>query len=356
MRTSSASLPTTLRAGDTRGAMRTRRHSPWFALVIAACLVASAGLASPVHADTPPWAIGVTDAKKAEAKTFLDAGNALFLDKKYAEALEQYKSAVAAWDHPAIRFNIVRCLIQLDRPVDASDNLKLALKYGADPLEEAVYTEALSYEKLLANQIGDLRVECQQPGVKVTLDGQPLATCPAKEMRRVVPGPHQVVATKAGLMTRTVEVVVLGGRSQDVPVNLETLARGARIEHRWSTWIPWVVFGSGFAIAGVGAVVDLNAVANMDSYDRTIAQNCSMMACLETDPKIAGVRDLKSKAELRSAIGISVMVVGAATVATGAVMLYLNRGRTVYPESIEKLTPTVTPMPGGAALTLSGAF
>ncbi len=314
------------------------------------------GMAAPARADTPPWSVGVTDAQKAEAQRNLDAGNALFLDKKYAEALEKYKAAVAAWDHPAIRFNIVRCLIQLDRPVDASDNLTQALKYGARPLEEAVYAEALAYQKLLANQIGDLTMSCSQPEVKVTLDGQPLATCPAKETRRVAPGPHQVVATGKGLLTKTVEVVVIGGKSQDVPVKLDPLARAAHVEHRWAQWKPWVVFGTGFAVAGIGAMLDLSAVSDMDSYDRTVAQNCSMMACADDDPRLAGVADLKSSAETKSHVAVGVMIVGAATVATGAVMLYLNRGRTVYPDSVEKLTPSVAPMPGGAAFMLSGGF
>ena len=47
---------------------------------------------------------------------------------------------------------------------------------------------------------------------------------------------------------------------------------------------------------------------------------------------------------------------GGATIATGAVMLYLNRGRTVYPSAMERLTPTVTPMPGGATLSFGGRF
>ena len=331
--------------------MSRRRH--WIALAITAGL---AGTAAPAHAETPPWSVGITDAKKAEAQKFLEAGNALFLDKKYAEALEKYKSAVAAWDHPAIRFNIVRCLIQLDRPVDASDNLKQALKYGAAPLEEAVYSEALAYEKLLSNQIGDLTISCAQPDVRITLDGQPLATCPAKESRRVSPGPHQLVGTKPGLTPKTVEVVVIGGKTQEVPVKLDPLGQSAKIVHRWATWKPWVVFGAGFAIAGIGGILDLTAVSDMDSYDRTVAQNCSVTACTKDDPRLADVVHLKSDAERTTRIAGSIIIFGGAVVATGAVMLYLNRGRTVYPDSIEKLTPSVTPTNGGATLSLSGAF
>jgi len=59
----------------------------------------------------------------------------------------------------------VRCLIQLDRAVEAAENLELALKYGAAPLEENVYAEAIAYQKLLANQVGEVAVKCEQPGV-----------------------------------------------------------------------------------------------------------------------------------------------------------------------------------------------
>ena len=311
--------------------------------------------AAPAWADTPPWAVGVTDAQKAKAQAALEQGNALFLDKKYAEAMEKYKAAVASWDHPAIRFNLVRCLIQLDRPVEASDNLKLALKYGAAPLEEAVYSEALAYEKLLANQIASVTVKCSQSGVKMTLDGQPLPTCPTTEQRRVAPGAHQLVGTKDGFLTRSIEVVVIGGKDQQVSLSLDPIEKAARIEHRWPGWVPWVVFGGGFAIAGIGGLLDLAAVQKMDSYDRAVAQSCATMACSPEDLDPAD-RKLKTDAEAQSAVAVGIMIAGGATIATGAVMLYLNRGRTVYPTSVERLTPSVNPVPGGATLTLGGRF
>ena len=304
---------------------------------------------------TPPWSVGVTDAQKATAQRFLEAGNALFLDKKYAAALDQYRAAVEAWDHPAIRFNIVRCLIQLDRPVDASDNLKLALTYGAAPLEEAVYSEALAYEKLLANQIAELAVSCTQPGVAISLDGQPLATCPGQASRRISPGQHQLVGTKAGLLTRTIEVVAIGGTAQAIELTLQPLTKAARIEHRWPTWVPWGVFGGGFAIVGAGGLVRLVAVSQMETYERAVRQRCSDRAC-DLAQDLGDVRAAKVDAERNGTIAVGLFIAGGATVATGAVLLYLNRGRTVYPSSVEKLVPTVTPLDGGAALTWGGAF
>lgn len=322
--------------------------SSWLALALLCA-------AAPAWADTPPWSIGVTETQKAQAQQFLEQGNALFLDKKYGEAMEKYKAAVGAWDHPAIRFNIVRCLIQLDRPVEASDNLKLALKYGAAPLEEAVYSEALAYEKLLANQIASITVKCTQPGVKMTLDGQPLATCPAEELRRVTPGSHQLVGSKEGFLTRSFEVVVIGGKEQHVSISLDPVEKAARIEHRWSTWVPWVVFAGGFAVTGFGGVLDLVAVQEMDSYDRAVAQKCASRACAEGDLDPSDL-DLESSAERKSAIAVGIMIAGGATIATGAVMLYLNRGRTVYPSAVERITPSVNPVEGGATLSFSGRF
>ena len=316
---------------------------------VLACMLAVALLApAAARADNAPWAQGVTDAQKAEAKKFLDAGNALLLEKKYVEALDKYTVAVTHWDHPAIRFNMVRCLIHLQRNVEAFDNLKLSLKYGAAPLEDTVYNEALAYEKLLATQVADITVTCSQPGVTLTLDGQPLATCPAKETRRVAPGPHQVVGKgPKELLPKTVELFVVGGKSQTSDIKLDPLEKGAVIVHRWPIWIPWTVFGGGLALTGIGAGLQVWAGQQMKSYDAFVDERCTGNC---TPAELADVAYLKAGAEQKTVAGISLMVVGGAAVVGGAVMVYLNRGRTVYPEAM----PTVTPLEGGAAISWSG--
>ncbi|MBL0216313.1 MAG: hypothetical protein IPQ07_20810 [Myxococcales bacterium] len=292
----------------------------------------------------PPWVAGVSEQQKTTAHERLEEGNALFLDHKYAAALGEYERAVAAWDHPAIRFNIVRCLIQLDKPVEAFDNLTLALKYGAAPLEDAVFAEATSYQKLLANQIGELEVVCDQAGVAVTLDGRSLLTCPGTKRTRMVPGEHQLVGSKTGFATRTIGVVVLGGKQQRQAVELDSLARTARITRRWGTWMPWTVFGGGITLTAFGTLVELKASSDFAAFDQRIQRDCAK-GCEHVD---FGPRQT---AQLENRIGIGTLVVGVATVAAGSVLIYLNRARTTYPTEID-----VRPTQHGGVFTIAGQF
>ncbi|MEZ4399535.1 MAG: PEGA domain-containing protein [Kofleriaceae bacterium] len=323
------------------------RRGRLIALALAGALVAV-----PAAADPPPWSVGVTDAAKAAAQGHVDAGNAQFLAGKFVDALAAYRAALAAWDHPAIRFNVVRCLIQLDRPVEAADELKLALRYGAAPLDDAVYAEAVTYDKLLANQIGELTVTCAQRDVAVTLDGVALATCPIEISRRLRPGAHQVVGTRPGYLTEAPTVIVLGGEPTRLALTLAPLAASARVVHRWSPAVPWLVFGGGLVVAGAGGLVDLSAAADAASYDRYVAQHCAERAC-DRDLELAAVAALETRAAQKSVIGTGLVVVGAGAAVTGAVMLYLNRARTVS-DAPPRVTPTVTPTAGGVVLSLAG--
>lgn len=185
-------------------------------------LIAIAGSA---HAEDAPWAVGVTDEQKRVANTLLADGNTLFVAEKYADALAKYTEATRSWDHPAIRFNMVRCLIQLGRTLDASDEMERALRYGAKPLEDNVYTEALGYQKLLANQVGTVELVCTQPKVVLRLDTEVVGECPRTVPKRLLVGRHQVLGTVDGFEPRAIEVVVSPGLAQRIEVKLEPVKR-----------------------------------------------------------------------------------------------------------------------------------
>ena len=326
----------------------------WIVSVALAFGVTVPGIA---HADdAQPWAVGVTAQQKASAQKLLDTGNAAFLENKYAEALESYKAALGIWDHPAIRFNVVRCLILLHREVEASENLEVALKYGAAPLEEAVYTEALAYQTLLANQVGTVDVRCDQTGVELTLDGQALGTCPGVQSRRVAPGPHQLVGVKHGFVTLTRQVLVRGGTHAEEAVSLVPFERSGKLVHRWPAWIPWVVFGGGAAVVGMGGAIDLVARESFRDYDNAVASECPT-GCASRPGNaqlLAQLASQKQGAQHIEDAAFGVMATGAAATAVGAVLLYMNRNHLVYADS---MTPIVTPLPGGGgAVSIRGAF
>jgi hypothetical protein len=321
----------------------------WIA-VVALALAAPA----PAHADddkaAQPWATGVSEEAKAAAKALLNEGNELFLEHKYADALDRYRRAIARWDHPAIRFNAVRCLIQLDRPAEAAENLELALKYGPAALEEAVYAEAIAYKKLLVSQVGEVSVQCEQPGVVVSLDAEPAVHCPGTATKRVAPGRHIVVGTKQGFITSSNDVVVVGGKTEHVAVSLVPLTSGGVVVHRWPNWIPWVVFGGGLAVVGTGLLLENVASGRMDEYDRALVRDCAASGCGPGHPVPADDQQLESSAKNYSAAGAVALTAGAAGAITGAVMLYLNRGQLVY-KDVE-----ITPVRGGAGVTLTTHF
>jgi hypothetical protein len=311
--------------------------------------------ASPAAAQAPdPWAEGVTEAQKHEAQRLLEEGNAAFLEKRWGDALELYEQAVAQWDHPAIRFNMVRCLIQLERHVEAYDSVVLALAYGAAPLEEAVYNEALAYEKLLLGQIAEIEVSCEQADTEVTLDGQPLLRCPGRERRRLTPGSHQVVGTKSGFLTQTQNVVLIPGKDEAVVVKLEPIGANAVITRRWATWKPWAVVGGGLVVGGLGALVQLVAVANMDAYNEQIGLQCGG-GCTE-DEIPASTADLEDTALLQNKIAIGLMAAGAATVVTGGILVFMNRGRTTYPDETATQVSVTPLMGGGATVSVRARF
>lgn len=327
------------------------------AVIVALVLGAAA---APVRADDAPWTVGVSAAQKASAQQLLDAGNALFLQHDYAAALGKYRAAVAQWDHPAIRFNMVRCLIQLGLDAEAADNLKLALRYGAAPLEDQVYSEALAYQKLLANQVGELDVRCAQAGVAITLDGQPLLACPGARARQLAPGHHQVVGTAPGMLTKAGDVIVIGGQHADVDVALVPLASAGRVVHRWASWKPWLVVGGGATLAAVGGLVEAQAAQEMSSYDRSLALVCADTGCGPSRPVPASVADEQTRARRDNGIAIGVISAGVATAALGGVLVYLNRGRIEYPTAARLARALehveIAPARGGAAFALHGRF
>ena len=217
------------------------------AVVVALCASA--------RADDKPWAAGVSKVEQQLAFAIYNDANTDFTESRYAEALAKYREAVKHWNHPAIRFNMAVSLINLERPVEAYEHLEAALKYGAAALGDDAYAKGLAYKQKLDAELARLRVTSDVDGVDVTLDGQPLIHGRGDVTRRLVPGEHQVVATKPGYLTQTTKLALASGAER---VHLvELVAIPEKVVHRTNTAPAWIVVGAGgaLALAGLGAHV-----------------------------------------------------------------------------------------------------
>jgi len=308
--------------------------------------------ATAARADDPkPWAAGVSDAEQAKALDIYRKGNAEFEESRYAQALALYRDAIKHWDHPAIRFNMAVCLVNLDQPLEAYEALEHALAFHDAPLGADAYAQGLTYKKLLLGQLGHLRVDCKTPGAAATLDGQPIA-CPGETTKLLLPGAHQIVASKSGFVTATTPVVLLPGKEMEQSVELEPLRIKTHTERRWSASAPWILVGAGAGAALIGGAIDVLSHSEYQTYDQLVAvqcpSGCGPQMPVGMQKVAASTESHRSNADIEKVVGLSLLGVGGAVAIAGLVGVYLNQPRPVIDTA-----PTVAPMigAGGAGAT-----
>ena len=306
-----------------------------------------------------PWEKGVAAAQRAAANRCYKLGNQLFGKGQYAKALGHYRSAARSWQNPSIQFNMAVCYIELDRPLDALTTLRKALRFGQGPLTDELYTQAKRYLKLLKGRLAFVKVSCKEPGAEVTLDGKILFTGPGTAERVVVPGLHQVVASKKGFVTLSKTVSLFSGKKTEVKLNLVRLETVVEHKRRWRRWIPWTVFGAGAAVALTGLPLILKARSDYDKYDRIIADKCDRGCATGDIPSDA--KRAKKRGDAAYYSSIAMFTLGAVTLAGGIVLIVLNQPRRVEREDVQSSSPaglTFLPVvwPNGGMLTTGFSF
>jgi hypothetical protein len=313
---------------------------------------------APEAAVEPAWARGVSAQAKDDAQRLLEQGNALFLRGDFRAALATYQDALRAWDHPAIRFNIGRTLIQLDRTAEAFDNLELALSHGRGALEEHVHAEAQGYLKLLRGQVSELELRCTQEGVEVSIDGRKLLSCPRVQKVRLAPGPHVVVGSRAGFIPQTLDVVLAPGAAASAQVHLLSVQEATRVQRRWQLWKPWSLVGGGVALGSVSAILGWKARSHNEQYGKDIALLCNEGPCRESELPQA-TRDLAWRAERESRTAIVLGSLAGVATSAGLVLVLMNQPRPVPASELPdrhalSLAPVVSA--GLVGARLSGSF
>lgn len=319
-----------------------------------------AGNAAAPEKANRPWAKDVSAERQEQALRLFNEGNKLFEDSLHAAALAKYREALKAWDHPAIRYNAAVALIHMDQPLAARENLELALRYGEAAIGPENHQHALTYRKLLTGQLAELRVTCAEPGAEVTLDGQPLFVAPGEASRWLLPGAHQLVARKSGLLPETRALSLPPGRSSTEALALqalpETRSPPTRTVRRWRAWKPWAVVAGGAALALIGVPVILDAQNNIDAYDRAVS-DCAIgtTGAIKTTGCAPGMLpqsafDARDRGRAENVIAVSLFAVGGAIAAGGVALVVLNQPRVLPAESHLMVAPLLAPGQVGISL------
>jgi hypothetical protein len=315
------------------------------------------GVVRPAVAEEKPWAKGVPQASQDKALAIYREGNTEFGASRYAQALAKYREAIKHWDHPAIRFNMAVCLVNLDQPLEAHDHLERALKYGVPAIGADAHAQGLTYRKLLDGQLATLEVTCDEAGAEVTLDGKPLFKAPGKSKQLLTPGTHHVVATKQGYMTENAPLVLLPGKTLAHDVKLLPIQVSSKLVRRWKARTPWLVVASGMGAAAIGGTALYFSKQEYDTYDALVAAQCPL-GCNPDGPEgmqqvHASTEEHRTRARIENVVGVSLVAVGGTVAIAGLVGVYLNLPRRVI-EHAPAVTPVITA--GGAGASVQWSF
>jgi tetratricopeptide (TPR) repeat protein len=265
-----------------------------------------------------PWAKGISQDQQRAAFALFEAGNNLLKESIFLKAVENYRKALAIWDHPGIHYNLALALLNLDQPIEVHEHLMKALAYGAEPLENEKFEYARNYKTLVEKQLARVEITCDSPGAVVTMDGQKLFVAPGRYTGMVRPGAHSILATREGYVPSDMSRTILPGETTKLDLKLYTDNDLIQYRRRWPAATPWLVVGSGLAMAAGSGWMHMQARDNLGAFDRGIV-DCG--GCLLT-PSLA---DTLNRGKTLQTAAIGGYALGGAALITGAVLVYLNQ-------------------------------
>jgi hypothetical protein len=308
------------------------KNTPASALPIVLLLLSATSAAQKMpddDVDVPqekPWSKGVPLEARTAASELFQEGRKLYRESLFVLAAEKYRAALARCNchHPAIHYNLMLSLVNLDRPIEMYENLMASMENGLAILSKERFEQAKNFKVLLEKQLVALDVRCDVPGAKVTFDGRPLLESPGRFNGMVRPGLHTILAAKDGMVPNQVLRQLDGGQKVALNLELKSEEELTVYERRWPAWKPWAVVGAGSAVALVGAGLYYVGRTKATSSDDPMRSQCPEGCRL---PPL-GQEQQRADGERLQKLALGAFALGGAAILTGAVLGYLNRPQT----------------------------
>lgn len=345
-------------------------------LLIAAACAAAPALASdapstqlqaaePRRADSDkPWSRGVSEESRQKALEAFRQGNLLLKDSVFVHAAARYRDALQHWDHPAIHYNLVLALLNLDQPVETYEHIEAAMRFGPAALDAEKFEQARAYKAIFEKQISRVDISCEVKGAVVKMDGRDLFVGPGRYKGMVRAGPHTVLASAEGYITNEISRALPAGEVTTIELRLYTNDQLTRYRRTFPLWMQYSAIASGAVLTGGGALLHLQARNAFRSYDGAIRQcaleNPAQGGCLPTTSMTQQLRT----GRLMQTSAFGGYAVGGALLVGGVALMVVNTA-TPYRITVDELERerqggnlTAAPFlaPGAGGLTVAGTF
>jgi hypothetical protein len=302
------------------------------------------------------------DRTKQEAMRLLQEGLDRVEQKDFEGALARFEAAYRVFPSPKILLNIGNALGSLGREPEAADAYERFLGgiQGADEKRQVAREEL---ERLVA-KLARARVSLDPENATLSVDGR-ARDGKASRGFFLRPGRHEISVSASGYATKTVTIELDAGRETQVSLALDLLSAqtgrspangqgaatgplavggarphdpdgGAINRPRARRWT-WIAGGAAVAALGGGIALGLHSHSVYSDYQHSL---------------LKGDFD---QAETEGTISIGLFTAAGALGLTSA-LLYLVEDRRPGAGGGARAGAILSPLPGGAALTIDGRF
>ena len=163
----------------------------------AAVVLVLAGLASaaPSRAEAPPGA-DPPQAAREEVQRALTEGNRLLRERRFDDAVKEYRRAYAIDPKPKLHFNIGVAERMRGNHVEAAAEMDRFLD-GAKEADPDLRADAVRYLAELAATVATVKVQGLGPGSALVIDGEPVEDTGGQRPIRLTPGRHEVLVRRS---------------------------------------------------------------------------------------------------------------------------------------------------------------
>ncbi|MBE7481735.1 MAG: PEGA domain-containing protein [Polyangiaceae bacterium] len=215
----------------------TAPHRPASNRIVAAVMAGLLAWTSPLAvraqpADAPPapsTPASLSESLTGAAKSAFDQGKLLFEDGDFAGAKLKFDKAYQESKDPRLLWNMAACEKGLRNYGKLLTLLERYLGEGDERVTEEARARAIELRKTIKGFVSELTVTVDQPGAKVSIDGEELGASPLPGPVRVNQTSRVLRVTKAGFAAFEQPLKLEGGAATSVNVTLKKESTQARL-------------------------------------------------------------------------------------------------------------------------------